>query len=74
MKQKVLAHHTTAVQAGKVFSQVKPRLAVFYHIVPFDAPDLIAHTRNTYSGLLEVGEDLMTIDIGDKVVVHRAPK
>jgi ribonuclease Z len=74
MKQKVLAHHTTPVQAGNVFSQVKPRLAVFYHIVPFDAPDLIAHTRNTYSGLLEVGEDLMTIDIGDKVVVHRAPK
>jgi ribonuclease Z len=53
---------------------VKPKLAVYSHIVPFDAPDLVAHTRKTYPGPLEVGEDLMSIEIQDKVVVHRAPK
>lgn len=74
MKQRVIAHHTTPEQAGTIFSQVKPRLAVFSHIVPFDAPDLVLHTRKTYSGRLEVGEDLMTVDIGDKVEVHRASK
>lgn len=73
-KQKVIDHHTTPEQAGTVFSQVKPRLAVYSHIVPFDAPDLVAHTRKTYAGPLEVGEDLMTIDIGDTVEVHRASK
>ena len=73
-KQKVVNHHTTPEQAGKIFSQVKPKLAVYSHIVPFNAPDLVAHTRKTYSGPLEVGEDLMSIDIGDKVEVHRAPK
>lgn len=73
-KQKVIDHHTTPEQAGTVFSQVKPKLAVYSHIVPFDARDIVAHTRKTYSGPLEVGEDLMSIDIGEKVEVHRATK
>jgi len=70
-KAKVIAHHTTPDQAGSVFSRVKPKLAVYSHIVPWDAPDLIPHTRKTYSGPLEVGEDLMSIDIGKMVEVHR---
>jgi ribonuclease Z len=73
-KQKVIDHHTTPAQAGTVFSRVKPKLAVYSHIVPFDAPELVAHTRETYSGPLEVGEDLMSIEIGDKIVVHRTLK
>jgi len=32
---------------------------------------LLEQTRKTYSGPVEVGEDLMSIDIGDKVEVHR---
>ncbi len=69
--QKVIAHHTNPEQAGIVFTRVKPRLAVYSHIVPWDAPDLVAHTRKTYSGPLEVGEDLMSIEIGEKIEVHR---
>jgi ribonuclease Z len=72
MKQKVIAHHTNPEQAGTIFNKVKPKLAVYSHIVPFDAPDLVAHTRKTYPGPLEVGEDLMSIEIGDKVNVHRS--
>lgn len=73
-KQKVIDHHTTTEQAGIVFSLVKPKLAVYSHVVPFNAQDLVAHTRKIYSGPLEVGEDLMSIDIGDHVEVHRATK
>ena len=69
--QKVIAHHTTPEQAGTVFARVKPKLAVYSHIVPWDARDLVAHTRKTYSGPLEVGGDLMSIEIGEKVEVHR---
>jgi ribonuclease Z len=72
--QKVMEHHTKTEEAGMVFTKVKPRLAVYSHIVPPDASDLIADTRKTYSGPLEVGEDLMTIDIGDQVEVHRFTK
>jgi ribonuclease Z len=73
-KQKVIAHHTTPEQAGSIFTQVKPKLAVYSHIVPLNAPELVAHTRKTYSGPLEVGEDLMSFDVGEKLEVHRAPK
>ena len=71
-KARVLAHHTTAEEAGKVFTKVAPKLAVYSHIVPPDAPNLVPDTRNTYSGPLEVGEDLMSIEIGKEVRVHRA--
>jgi ribonuclease Z len=57
-----------------VFSQAKAKLAVYSHIVPFDASELVAHTRKNYSGPLEVGEDLTSIDIGDKEEVHRNTK
>jgi ribonuclease Z len=53
-----------------VFARVKPRLAVYSHVVPGDTPNLIPLTRKAYSGPLEVGEDLMSIEIGEKVVVH----
>lgn len=69
-QQKVIAHHTTAEQAGTIFTRVKPRLAVYSHIVPPNAPTLVAQTRKTYAGPLEVGEDLMSIEIGEKVEVH----
>lgn len=69
--QAIVGHHTTAEVAGTIFSQVKPKLAVYSHIVPGDATDLVPLTRKTYSGPLEVGEDLMSFDIGERVVVHR---
>ena len=67
----VIAHHTTPEDAGKVFTKAAPKLAVYSHIVPPDAPTLVAQTRKTYSGPLEVGEDLMRIEIGERVVVKR---
>ena len=73
-RQKVINHHTTPEQAGTIFSQVKPKLAVYSHVVPFNAQNLVAHTRKTYSGPLEVGEDLMSIEIGEKIEVNRSPK
>lgn len=69
--QRVAGHHTTPEEAGTVFARVKPKLAVYSHIVPPDAADLVTLTRKTYSGPLEVGEDLMTIEIGDTVTVER---
>jgi len=67
----IVAHHITAEEAGVVFARVKPRLAVYAHIS--DA-DLITPARKSYSGPLEAGEDLMTIEIGDKVTVRRINK
>jgi len=71
--------HLEQAEAGTVFTRAKPRLAVYTHIVLLTtdarvaAPsiaDLVARTRTTYAGPLEVGDDLTTIDIGDSVTVH----
>lgn len=70
--ERIIAHHSTPEQAGTVFSRVNPRLAVYTHTD--GSPDLIPETRPTYTGPLEIGEDLMTIDIADSVTVHRFAK
>jgi ribonuclease Z len=77
--QRIVAHHTTPREAGMVFAQTKPKLAVFTHIVllgsdNLPAPtvdDLVRETRQTYSGPLEVGEDRMSLEIGETVTVRR---
>jgi ribonuclease Z len=71
--ESIIAHHTSLQEAGEVFNRVKPRLAVYSHVLGKDE-DLIAGTRKTYSGPLEIGEDLMTIDIGVRVETHRTKK
>ncbi|MBR1280361.1 MBL fold metallo-hydrolase [Bradyrhizobium sp. AUGA SZCCT0283] len=69
----VVAHHVTPEQAGEVFARTKPRMAVYSHIVLPTATndDLIPGTRKTYGGPLEVGEDLMVIEVGKDIVVRR---
>ena len=69
----VVAHHVTPEQAGEVFSRTKPKLAVYSHIVLPTATeqDLIPPTRKTYQGPLELGEDLMVIEVGEKIMVRR---
>lgn len=71
---RIAAHHTAPEQAGEVFARVKPKLAVYSHIVQPDATvdELIPPTRKAYSGPLEIGEDLMVIDIRDQVTVRRS--
>ncbi len=66
----IIAHHTTPEQAGEIFTRVKPKLAVYSHYP--DSPDIIPATRKTYSGPLELGQDLMTIEIGNKIEVGHA--
>lgn len=65
--------YVSAEQAGEVFSKTKPRLTVYSHIIPPSATesDLLPPTRKTYPGPLEVGEDLMVIEVGEKIDVRK---
>jgi ribonuclease Z len=63
-------HHTDGGEAGRVFDRVKPKLAVFSHFNAAPAATLPL-VRRSYAGPVEFGEDLMTIDIGATVDVHR---
>jgi ribonuclease Z len=77
--QRLMHHHTSAREAGVVFSRTKPKLAVYTHLVlpgnsqvpPATVADVIAETRQVYGGPLEVGEDLMSFDIGEQIAVSR---
>jgi ribonuclease Z len=77
--QRIIGHHTTPREAGLVFSRANPRLAAYTHFVlpgsdkvlPPTVADVIAETRSTYSGPLEIGEDLMSFEIGPAITVRR---
>jgi ribonuclease Z len=77
--QRIIGHHTTPYDCGRVFAQTMPKLAAFTHVVQLasaavPAPTLsevTAEVRRTYDGPLEVGEDLMSFEIGEAVTVKR---
>ena len=68
--QTIAAHHTDGVEAGRLFQATKPKLAVFSHFNG-DPERILSLVRQNYAGPVEVGEDLMTIDVGSTVSVHR---
>jgi ribonuclease Z len=78
----ILGFHSSPEDAGRVFARVRPKLAVFTHVVllttdrnfqPPTGADIIRRTHMIYAGAVVLGEDLMTINIGDTVVVRRFP-
>ena len=64
----IIAHHTTAEQAGEVFSRVKPRLAVFSHAP--NSERMISQDTEDIRGSPSGPEDLLTIVIGEKIEVR----
>jgi ribonuclease Z len=70
--QRVMAHHTSPQEAGRVFQLARPKLAVYTHLVLLARPgvpavtteELVAQTRAVYDGPLVVGEDLMAFNVG----------
>ena len=72
--KRIGSNHTTPEQAGEVFARIKPKLAVYNHLLLFGdatAEDLIPATRKQYSGPLVVGEDLMRFDIEENIEVRQ---
>jgi len=78
--RQILGLHTSPEDAGKVFEQVRPKLAVYTHIAFLTANpsiplptvnDLAQRTKTTFTGAVQVGEDLMSIEIGDEVKVSK---
>jgi ribonuclease Z len=80
--QRIIAHHVTPREAGRVFALTKPRLAAYTHFVllasdqvpPPGLDQVVAETREVYDGPLELGKDLMTFEIGNTITVHRRPR
>ena len=77
--QRIIGHHTTPYDCGRVFAQTRPKLAAFTHVVQLGSPqvppptvdEMIADVRKSYDGPLEMGEDLMSFEIGETVTMKR---
>lgn len=80
--RRIVAHHTTPEEAGIVFAEVSPKLAVYTHLVMLSSktipeaplPSLITRTRTNYDGPLVIGEDLMSFIVDDTVSISRAAR
>jgi ribonuclease Z len=76
--RQIMTLHSSPEDAGREFSRIKPKLAVYTHfsmlsgegVSEVTIPEIVARTRTTYAGPLEAGEDLMSISIGDTVTVQ----
>ncbi|MBC8082941.1 MAG: hypothetical protein H7Z21_06980 [Hymenobacter sp.] len=78
--RQIVSYHALPEDAGRVFARVKPRLAVFTHVAllstdpaisPPQATEIVPRTRSTYAGPLELGEDLLSVEIGAEITVRR---
>jgi len=76
----ILGFHSSPEDAAKVFEQIKPKLSVYSHIALLTADpsyppptinDLTIRTQTIYKGNLLVGEDLLSIEIGEKIKVSK---
>ncbi len=80
--RRIMDHHITPEDAGRVFNETKPKLAVFTHVVaatngkikPVPPKAMIKRTKTVYQGPLVMGKDLMTITIakdGVHIAAHK---
>lgn len=71
--EQIIPLHTTPAQAAEIFIRVKPKLGLYSHITPSSASveAIIGPTRKIYAGPFAVGEDLMTVEIGEEIKVQR---
>lgn len=75
--QAIYQHLSSPEEAARVFSEARPKLALFSHIGlngDARAEDLIARTKAIYDGPFQVGRDLMSVTIADKPIVNDPPQ
>ncbi len=67
-------YHTSPREVGSVFAETGPRLGVIYHMYNNDdvVGPALGQIREQYDGPVEIGYDLMVINVGDQVVARPA--
>lgn len=66
----VASYHTLSTEVGRVAAEAGVGCLVLNHFVPvrFDAAALVGEVRAHYAGPLVLGEDLLSYDLGTRVV------
>lgn len=55
-----------------MFNQTKPRLGIYSHIIPPEISSDELLDMTDYSGRMVVARDLMTLTIGDEIIIGQA--
>ena len=79
--QRIMDHHSEPEDAGRVFAQVRPRMAAYTHVVrltygtipPVGEDEMVARTRTVYDGPLTMGKDLMSFAVTEEAVTVLEP-
>jgi ribonuclease Z len=71
--ENVAAYHTLSSAVGKVAAQAGAGILLLNHFVPvdFDRTALLAEIRADFTGPILIGEDLLTLDVPSRVVIHQ---
>lgn len=69
-----LSVHSEPRDVGAIFTRVRPRMAVYSHIIPPDVTEERLKALTPYDGALTVAHDLMMITIGDRIEVGDRPR
>jgi ribonuclease Z len=74
MVRGILDIHTTPEDAARVFREARPYLAVYSHIVMLGVKEdeIMRRTHEGYRGAVQMGKDLMVIEIQNEVQVRGA--
>ncbi len=69
------ARHASPEEAGRIFRAARPYLAVYSHLRLFGVTEeeLVRRTQRYYRGPLQVGRDLMIVEIQNEVQIRTAP-
>ena len=69
---KMMDYHTSPEEAASVFNKIKPRLAVYSHLLLFCVTEkaILDKTFSLYKGKVVIGKDLDTFDIGTAINVY----
>ncbi|MEM7304272.1 MAG: hypothetical protein AAF372_01955, partial [Pseudomonadota bacterium] len=70
--QSIIAYHTTPAQMTSILQKTQPRLSVLNHVLLFGVtPEaVIDEIAKGYKGQVEMGYDLMKINIGNKITIQ----
>jgi ribonuclease Z len=71
----LITGHATPEDAARVFRQAHPYLAIYAPIVLLDVSEdqLMRRTHALYPGAVQIGRDLMVIEIQNELQVRNAP-
>jgi ribonuclease Z len=73
--RRLVSAHTTPEDAARVFREARPYLAVFSPVLLFDVSEdeVLERTMSRYRGPVQMGRDLMVIEIQNEVQIRSAP-